>query len=175
MPRRLWDAMKEPAVLFLLASSRCPGTVIILGLDVAVALKDAPVSIASGFQSPLEKESLKFLLKGSVRLVICPARSAVGMRVPEAWKLAIAANRLSIRSAIDEGFESQRHAAQPDKAPRRPTALSLSNATASSPRSPTRSLSFTPPRGANSTASPPNFWRRGASPSGPSTIPRILT
>jgi len=62
----------------LLCSSRCPGTVIVHGLDVAIALKNAPITIVSGFQSPLEKESLKFLLKGSsggVRLIVCPARS----------------------------------------------------------------------------------------------------
>lgn len=88
--------------LGLLASSRCPGTIIVHGLDVAIALKNAPVTIVSGFQSPLEKESLKFLLKGSVRLVACPARSAVGMRIPAAWKKPIADGRLTIRSFIDE-------------------------------------------------------------------------
>lgn len=121
MSRTVWDAIERPTVLFLLASSRCPSTVIVLGLDVAIALKDAPVSIASGFQSPLEKESLTFLLKGSVRLVICPARSAVGMRIPAVWKSAIAATRLTIRSAVDEGFDAQHHAADSGKAPRRPT------------------------------------------------------
>jgi hypothetical protein len=88
--------------LALLCSSRCSGTVIVHGLDVAIALKNAPVSMVSGFQSPLEKESLKFLLKGSVRLVVCPARSAVGMRIPAAWKKPMESGRLTIRSFIDE-------------------------------------------------------------------------
>src|SRR5690349_21387532 len=96
------DANKGLAVLAVLASSRCPGTVIVHGLDVAIALKDAPVAIVSGFQSPLEKESLKFLLKGSARLVICPARSAVGMRIPTAWKKPMEGGRLTIRSFIHE-------------------------------------------------------------------------
>ncbi|MCW5769160.1 MAG: hypothetical protein KIT19_10785 [Phycisphaeraceae bacterium] len=87
----------------LLSSSRCPGTVIVHGLDVAIALKNAPITVASGFQSPMEKESLKFLLKGSVRLVACPARSAVGMRIPADWKKPMAEGRLTIRSFIDEG------------------------------------------------------------------------
>lgn len=86
----------------ILCSSRCTGTVIVHGLDVALALKNAPITIVSGFQSPLEKESLKFLLKGSVQLVVCPARSAVGMRVPAAWKKPMESGRLTIRSFIDE-------------------------------------------------------------------------
>lgn len=102
MSRTVPDAGEEPAVLALLASSRCPGTVIVHGLDVAIALKNAPVTIVSGFQSPLEKESLKFLLKGSVRLVVCPARSAVGMRISAAWKKPMESGRLTIRSFIDE-------------------------------------------------------------------------
>lgn len=32
----------------LLCSSRCPGTIIVHGLDGAIALKDAPVSIVGG-------------------------------------------------------------------------------------------------------------------------------
>jgi len=36
-----------------LCFSRCPGTVIVHGLDIAIALKDAPVIIISGFQSPV--------------------------------------------------------------------------------------------------------------------------
>ncbi len=118
----------------LLCSSRCPGTVIVHGLDVAIALKNAPVTIVSGFQSPLEKESLKFLLKGSVRLVVCPARSAVGMRIPAAWQKAMADGRLKIRSFIDEETSAHSEAdlerpkarsartnAQARRLPKRPT------------------------------------------------------
>jgi len=114
----------------LLCSSLCPGTVIVHGLDIAIALKDAPITIVSGFQSPLEKESLKFLLKGSsggVRLVICPARSAVGMRIPVAWKKPMGDGRLTIRSFIDEHrgiglLPDVRAESSPRRAmPRRPT------------------------------------------------------
>ena len=45
--------VKPEASLALLASSRCPGTVIAHGLDIAIALKEAPVTIVSGFQSPV--------------------------------------------------------------------------------------------------------------------------
>lgn len=107
--------------LGLLCSSRCPSNIIVYSLDAAAALRGASVIVASGVQSPVERECLKLLLPGTLPLVICPARSATGMRIPAAWRSAIAANRLTIRSAVDEGFEAQHHAAQPGKAPRRPT------------------------------------------------------
>jgi len=118
-------AKSNPAAInriALLCSSRCPGTVIVHGLDVAIALKDAPISIVSGFQSPLEKESLKFLLKGSVNLVVCPARSAIGMRIPAAWKKPMADGRLIIRSFIDETASAKPGSTtKPTNGPRRPT------------------------------------------------------
>ena len=88
--------------LAILCSRRCPAPLVVAGLDTAIALKNAPVTIVSGFQSPLEQESLKFLLKGSVRLIVCPARSAVGMRIPAEYKKSIAEGRLTVRSFIDE-------------------------------------------------------------------------
>lgn len=62
------------------------------------------------------------LLKGTPQIVACPARSAVGMRVPAAWKPAIEVGRLTIRSAIDEGFEVNRDLREPKPTARRPTA-----------------------------------------------------
>lgn len=122
MPRTEPDAAEKLTVLALLASSRCPGTAIVHGLDAAIALKDAPVSIISGFQSPLEQESLKFLLRGSVGLVISPARSVVGMRIPAAWKTPMADGRLTIRSFVDEAASAKPGGStKPTKGRRRPT------------------------------------------------------
>lgn len=116
--------------LAILCSRRCPAPLVVAGLDTAIALKNAPVTIVSGFQSPLEKESLKFLLKGTVRLVVCPARSAVGMRIPAAWKKPMAEGRLTIRSFIDEQAPAN---SQPSI--ERPTSRSVgTNARTSSPR-----------------------------------------
>lgn len=108
-------------ILGVLASSRVPGTTIVQSMDLLIALCEAPPTLVSGFQSPVERECLKFLLKAQMPLIVCPARSAVGMRIPAEWKAAIAANRLTIRSAIDEEFESQQHTVRLDSAPRRPT------------------------------------------------------
>lgn len=122
MSRMVSDASERPTVLALLASSRCPGTIIVHGLDVAVGLRDAPLSVVSGFQSSVEKEALKFLLKGTVNLVVCPARSAVGMRIPAAWKKPMADGRLTIRSFVDEAACAKGGGStKPTKGPRRPT------------------------------------------------------
>lgn len=91
-------------------------------MDLFIAIHEAPITLASGFQSPVERECLKFMLNGCTPVILCPARSTVGMRIPSEWKTFIAANRLTIRSAIDEGFESKPHTARLRNAPRRPTA-----------------------------------------------------
>lgn len=105
----------------LFCSSRCPGTVVVRALDIASVLAQTETEVRSGFHSPVEREVLRFLLCGSVKLVVCPARSGVGMRIPIAWRPAIAAGRLMIRSAIDEGFDAQHHSTRPGQAPRCPT------------------------------------------------------
>jgi hypothetical protein len=108
--------------LALLCSNQCPGSLVVASLDCVSALITATMGcVISGFQSPVERECLKFLLKGSVQLVVCPARSAIGMRIPAAWKPAIAAGRLTIRSPFDENDEAGGDAST-SKAPRRATA-----------------------------------------------------
>lgn len=108
--------------LALLCSTRCPGTIIVHSLDVAVGLRNASAIVASGFQSPVEKETLRVLLKGTINLVMCPARSAVGIRIPAAWKKPMADGRLAIRSFVDEAMSAKSGTtAKPTQGPRRPT------------------------------------------------------
>ncbi len=66
--------------------------------DAARSLRDAGIPIISGFHTPMEKECLDLLLRGAQPVVICPARSLQGMRVPSAWKPAILAGRLLLLS-----------------------------------------------------------------------------
>lgn len=108
--------------LGLLCSSVCPSAVIVHSLDLVMALANKPITLVSGFQSPVERECLSLLLKGSVHLVVCPARSAVGMRLPTAWKPALAAGRLTVCSAVDEGFEADERNPASWNTSRRPTA-----------------------------------------------------
>ena len=51
-----------------------------------------------GFQTPMEKEYLRLLLRGSQPVVICPAPCIENMRVPIEWRPAFYEERLLILS-----------------------------------------------------------------------------
>jgi predicted Rossmann fold nucleotide-binding protein DprA/Smf involved in DNA uptake len=83
----------------LFCSARCPGHVILTAYDQAAKWRDAGRCVLSGFHSPVEKECLQILLRGSQPIIICPARS-LPQRVPPDWKKPLAAGRLLILSAF---------------------------------------------------------------------------
>ena len=58
----------------LFCSSRCPGDVILKMYDLARAMRDPDVPVIGGFQSPMERECLRLLLRGDQPVVVCPAR-----------------------------------------------------------------------------------------------------
>jgi len=89
-------------------SVKCPGDLIIQTYDLACALRDAGVTVIGGFHSPMEKECLALLLKGTQPVIVCPARGLDRMRVPAEWKTPLADGRLLVLS--------------PFQKPRRPTA-----------------------------------------------------
>jgi predicted Rossmann fold nucleotide-binding protein DprA/Smf involved in DNA uptake len=82
----------------LFCSVKCPGNVILLVYDLAREWQRTEVTVISGFHSPIEKECLALLLRGAQPIVICPARSIEGMRVPAVWKRPIADGRLLVLS-----------------------------------------------------------------------------
>jgi predicted Rossmann fold nucleotide-binding protein DprA/Smf involved in DNA uptake len=83
----------------LFCSSRCPGRVILTTYDQAAKWRDGGRCVISGFHSPVEKECLQILLRGSQPIIICPARS-LPQRVPPEWKIPLTAGRLLILSAF---------------------------------------------------------------------------
>lgn len=89
--------------LGLLCSVRCPGAVILKAYDLAVALRDAGVTVAGGFHSPMERECLRVLLRGTQPVIVCPARSIETMRVPAEWREPIEQGRLLIVSPFATG------------------------------------------------------------------------
>ena len=84
-------------------SVRCPGDVILKTYDLARMLRETDVTIVGGFQSPMEKECLDLLLRGSASVVVCPARGLGRMRIPKGWKEPLAEGRLLILSFFDDG------------------------------------------------------------------------
>ena len=96
-------------LLGVLCSTRCPGQVILRTYYLARALRDAGVPVVAGFHSPMEKECLELLLRGTQPVIICPARSIDRMRVPASWRAGIEAQRVLVVSpftAVDRRVTS---------------------------------------------------------------------
>jgi predicted Rossmann fold nucleotide-binding protein DprA/Smf involved in DNA uptake len=84
--------------LALFCSVKCPGTLILQAYDVACALREAGATVIGGFHSPMEKECLTVLLRGSQPVIICPPRSLERMHLPAAWQTPLANGRLLVLS-----------------------------------------------------------------------------
>ena len=93
--------LKGPLLGFF-CSVRCPGDAILRTYDLARALRSADVTIIGGFQSSMEKEFLDLVLRGTVRVVVCPARGLGKFRIPKGWKKPIAEGRLLLLSFFDD-------------------------------------------------------------------------
>jgi predicted Rossmann fold nucleotide-binding protein DprA/Smf involved in DNA uptake len=88
-------------LLGFFCSTRCPGNVIVRTYDLAQALRAAEVPVIGGFHTPMEKECLDLLLRGPQPVVVCPARSITGMRLPVVWRKPLAENRLLVLSPFE--------------------------------------------------------------------------
>ena len=91
------DILKKDLLGFF-CSVKCPGNVILKTYDLARELQDTGIAVVSGFHSPIEKDCLELLLKGTQPVAICPARGIENMRISKAWQKALAENRLLIIS-----------------------------------------------------------------------------
>jgi len=87
----------------LFSSVRCPGSLILKTYDYACSLRDAGATVISGFHSPMEKECLTLLLRGHQPIIICPARSIEGMRLPKPWRQPMGEDRLLVLSSFPVG------------------------------------------------------------------------
>jgi predicted Rossmann fold nucleotide-binding protein DprA/Smf involved in DNA uptake len=85
----------------LFSSVRCPGDLILKTYDLAQQLRDSGVTVIGGFHSPMEKDCLDILLRGSRPIIICPGRSIHHMRIPGKWQPYINKGRMLILSPFD--------------------------------------------------------------------------
>lgn len=92
-----------PTAIF--CSVKCPGDLILKTYDLARNLRDQGISTISGFHSPMEKECLMLLLRGTQPVIYCPARSLDKMRLSKEQKTAIQEKRLLILSP----FQGNQH------------------------------------------------------------------
>jgi hypothetical protein len=77
----------------LFASTKCPGSVILPTYDQAARWRDEGHCIISGFHSPIEKECLSILLRGTSPVIVCPARN-LPSRLPPEWRTPIDEGRM---------------------------------------------------------------------------------
>lgn len=106
-PERLY-ALGDLSILHgqrtaLFCSTRCPGEAILQALAAARRLRDEGVTVISGFHSPVERECLRILLRGTQPVILCPARGLEGMRLAADWKGALEAGRLLLLSPFADG------------------------------------------------------------------------
>ena len=88
----------EDPLTALFCSNRCPGDLILKTYDLSRAMRDAGVPVIGGFQTPMEKECLRLLLRGTQPVVVCPARGIEKMRIPRDWRPALDGGRLLVIS-----------------------------------------------------------------------------
>ena len=86
----------------LFCSTKCPGDLILKTYDLAQILRDACITVISGFHSPMERECLTILLRGTQPVIICPARSINNMRINKEYKKPLKDERLLFLSPFDE-------------------------------------------------------------------------
>ena len=85
--------LEQPA-LGLLCSVQCPGSVILKLYDAIRELRDAGVTVLGGFHSPMERECLDLLLRGTQPVIVATPRPR--KLNPLAWKTAIVEGRLAV-------------------------------------------------------------------------------
>jgi len=95
-------ALLAAPLLGILCSRQCTGEVIVKTYDVIRAARDQGIATVGGFHSPMEKECLDLLLRGTTPVVICPARSINQMRIPRLWLSAIEEKRAMLVSPFPE-------------------------------------------------------------------------
>ena len=93
-------SLLDESLTALFCSNRCPGDLILKTYDLATAMRDAGVPVIGGFQTPMERECLRLLLRGEQPVVVCPARGIDNMRIPREWRPALDDGRLLVLSTF---------------------------------------------------------------------------
>jgi len=89
-------------MLGLICSIKCPGSIILKTFDTVRTLRDEGVTMIGGFLSPMERDCLDILLRGKQPVILCPARTILGLRLGNEVRKAIDDNRLLVLSTFDE-------------------------------------------------------------------------
>lgn len=94
--------------LALFCSVKCPGNLILQTYDLARQLRDAGVIVICGFHSPMEKECLSLLLRGTQLVIWCPAKRLTAKQLPKEYAEPLSAGRLLMLSPFGERIKRAR-------------------------------------------------------------------
>ena len=97
----------EKPLLGFFCSVKCPGELILRSYDLARSLRDTGTSIIGGFHSPIEKDCLELLLKGTQPIILCPARSIENMLVKKIFRQPLVEGRLLFLSPFEKKIKRQ--------------------------------------------------------------------
>jgi len=95
------DILRHNSTAFF-CSTKCPGDLIVKTYDIAQILRDAGMTVISGFHSPMERECLTILLRGAQPVIISPAKSINNMRINKEYKKPLKDGRLLFLSPFEE-------------------------------------------------------------------------
>ncbi len=84
----------------LFCSIKCPGGLILQTYDFARHLRQAGIAVISGFHSPMERECLTILSRGSQPVILCPARN-IGPHAAREYAQSLERGRLLLLSPFD--------------------------------------------------------------------------
>ena len=102
------ELLNLPKVGFL-ASSKIPAEEVMHCYDWAVEMAKGKQCVVSGFSSPLERDVLHFLLKGTCPIIIALARRKYKV-LPKEWQIAIDEGRMLIISTCNTSRQSHQTA-----------------------------------------------------------------
>ncbi len=88
-----------PDKVAFLSSRRISAADVLKCYEWAEKIRDTETCVISGFQSPLEKDVLKFLLRGRVPIILVLARS-LWKTIPEELRATVGLGRLLIVSPV---------------------------------------------------------------------------
>jgi len=100
------EILKKPLLGFF-CSVKCPGEVILQTYDLARALRDNGISVIGGFHSPIEKDCLDLLIKGTQPIILCPARSIENMLIKKVFRQPLDQGRLLFLSPFEKKIKRQ--------------------------------------------------------------------
>ena len=95
------EILNKPSV-GLICSIQCPGSIIIKTFDLIRQLRDRRIVVCGGFHSPMEKECLDLLLRGTQPVILCPAKGPHHLVMNEGVHKALKEGRLLVLSCFGE-------------------------------------------------------------------------